>query len=131
MGAVFIVLGQAGTSVYGAYEVLVSMGIISYFIPYLFVFGALIRLQREPAGPGVIRIPGGKPAATAWGVLGFTTTLITIGFSVLPAPDDPHQLLAVVKIVGLTALLLALGVVTFVWGKSRAAREAAPPDFET
>ncbi|MGH9683320.1 MAG: APC family permease [Candidatus Acidiferrales bacterium] len=130
MGTVFIVLGQAGTSVYGAYEVLVSMGIISYFIPYLFVFAALIRLQREPAGPDVIRIPGGKPVATALGILGFTTTLITIGFSVLPAPDDPHQLLAVVKIVGLTALLLALGVVTFIWAKSRAAREAVPPRLQ-
>ena len=51
-GVIFIVLSQAGTSVYGAYEVLVSMGIITYFIPYLFVFASLIRLQREPAGPG-------------------------------------------------------------------------------
>src|ERR1700690_1140610 len=73
-GVVFIVLSQAGTSVYGAYEVLVSMGIISYFIPYLFVFASLIRLQREPAGPDIMRIPGGKRLATALGALGFTTT---------------------------------------------------------
>ena len=49
---VFIFLGQAGASVYGAYEVLVSMGIITYFIPYLYLFAALIRLQREPAAAG-------------------------------------------------------------------------------
>ena len=67
-GVVFILLSQAGTSVYGAYEVLVSMGIISYFIPYLFVFAALIRFQREAASPEVIRIPGGKPVAIALGV---------------------------------------------------------------
>ena len=121
-GVIFIVLGQAGTSVYGAYEVLVSMGIISYFIPYLFVFASLIRLQREPAGPDIMRIPGGKRVATALGALGFTTTLITIIFSVLPAEDDPHQALAVVKIVGLTLLLLAMGVFVFVWGKSQAAK---------
>ena len=35
LGAVFIFLGQAGTSVKGAYDVLVSMGVITYFIPYL------------------------------------------------------------------------------------------------
>src|SRR5262249_12255765 len=34
---VFIFLGQAGTSVRGAYDALVSMGIISYFIPFLFM----------------------------------------------------------------------------------------------
>ena len=117
-GVVFIVLSQAGTSVYGAYEVLVSMGIISYFIPYLFVFAALIRFQREPAPPGVIRIPGGRPVATALGVLGFTTTLITIVFSVLPAADEPHKFLAVAKILGLTFVLLAVGVIAYVWGKS-------------
>jgi glutamate:GABA antiporter len=124
-GVIFIVLGQAGTSVYGAYEVLVSMGIITYFIPYLFVFASLIRLQREPAGPEVMRIPGGRPAAFALGVLGFATTLVTIAFSVIPADDEPHKALAVVKIVGLTALLLAIGVFAFGWGKSHAAKNPA------
>ncbi|MGA2844867.1 MAG: APC family permease [Candidatus Acidiferrales bacterium] len=121
-GVIFILLGQAGTSVYGAYEVLVSMGIISYFIPYLFVFASLIRLQREPPGPDIMRIPGGRPVAIVVGILGFTTTLITIAFSVIPAEDDPHKLLAVVKIIGLTILLLAMGVFVFVWGKSQAAK---------
>ncbi len=124
-GVIFIMLGQAGTSVYGAYEVLVSMGIITYFIPYLFVFASLIRLQREPVGPEVMRIPGGRPAAFALGVLGFTTTLVTIAFSVIPADDEPHKVLAVVKIVGLTALLLAVGVFAFAWGKSHAAKNPA------
>src|ERR1700722_5647611 len=121
-GVVFILLSQAGTSVYGAYEVLVSMGIISYFVPYLFVFAALIRFQSEPASPEVIRIPGGKPVAIALGTLGFTTTLVTIIFSIIPAEDDPHKILAVTKIIGLTVLLLAMGVFAFVWGKSQAAK---------
>src|SRR5208282_187541 len=123
-GVIFIVLGQAGTSVYGAYEVLVSMGIITYFIPYLFVFASLIRLQREPAGPEVMRVPGKRPAAIALGVLGFTTTLVTIAFSVIPADDEPHKVLAVVKIVGLTALLLAIGMVAYAGGKSHAANNS-------
>jgi amino acid transporter len=118
-GVIFIVLSQAGTSVYGAYEILVSMGIITYFIPYLFVFASLIRLQREPTGPETMRIPGGKPAAIALGTLGFTTTLITILASVMPAADEPHKLLAIAKIVGLTALLLAIGVLMFEFGKHR------------
>src|ERR1700727_804947 len=118
-GVVFILLSQAGTSVYGAYEVLVSMGIISYFVPYLFVFAALIRFQSEPASPEVIRIPGGKPVAIALGTLGFTTTLVTIIFSIIPAADEPHKLLADAKIVGLTFALLGLGVVAFLLGKSR------------
>src|SRR5262249_8762884 len=68
---VFVFLGQAGTSVRGAYDALVSMGIISYFIPFLFIFAAIVKLQREPAGPEVFHVPGGAPVAKLFGVLGF------------------------------------------------------------
>ena len=64
-GALFIFLGQAGTSIKGAYDVLVSMGVITYFIPFLYLFAAMFKLQKEPAGPDVIRVPGGKPVARA------------------------------------------------------------------
>ncbi|MFZ3329576.1 MAG: APC family permease [Candidatus Acidiferrales bacterium] len=124
-GAIFIVLSQAGTSVYGAYEVLVSMGIITYFVPYLFVFASLIRLQREPVAAGTIRIPGGRPVATALGVLGFMTTLITIIFSVIPAADEPHKFVAVAKIVGLSGVLLAVGALLYAVGGQRAAKPVA------
>ena len=61
IAGLFVFLGQAGTSVHGAYDALVSMGIIAYFIPFLFMFAAMIVLQREPAGPDVMRVPGGRP----------------------------------------------------------------------
>ncbi|MFI5114636.1 MAG: APC family permease, partial [Terriglobales bacterium] len=60
IGAIFVFLGQAGTSVKGAYDVLVSMGVITYFIPYLYLFASMFKLQSDPAGEEVIRVPGGK-----------------------------------------------------------------------
>ncbi|HUO35494.1 MAG TPA: APC family permease [Candidatus Acidoferrum sp.] len=120
-----ILLGQAGTSVNGAYEVLVSMGIISYFIPYLFVFASLIRLQREPAGPDVMRIPGGRAVANLLGIVGFLSTSVTIVFSVMPSSDEPHPMEAVAKVVLLTGLLFVTGLVAYRWGKGHAARESA------
>ncbi len=53
--AVFIFLGQAGTSVRGAYDALVSMTIIWYFIPFLFLFSAAIKLRGELKPPRVPR----------------------------------------------------------------------------
>jgi glutamate:GABA antiporter len=72
-----------------------------------------------------MRIPGGRPAAIALGALGFATTLVTIIFSAIPAGDEPHKIMAVAKIVGLTGILLAAGVLVFGWGKSRAAKHPA------
>ncbi len=120
LGVLFIFLGQAGTSVKGAYDVLASMTVITYFIPYLYVFAAMIKLQREPAGPEVIRLPGGKPVAVLLSVIGLLTTTATIMLSVVPPVDDPNQALAVLKIVGGTAVLMAAGGWIYWAGKRKA-----------
>ena len=119
--ALFIVLGQAGETVKVAYEALVGMAVIAYFLPYLLMFAALIRLQREPAGPEVRRTPGGAPVAVLMGLLGFATTAISIGLAVLPPPEARNPGLAVVKVVGSTVALLVLGAWLYWRGKARRA----------
>jgi len=125
LGVVFIFLGQAGTSVKGAYDVLVSMGVITYFVPYLYLFGAMIKLQREPAGPDVIRVPGGKAVAKLVAAVGFLTTTLTIALSLIPPPDEPNKPLAVLKVVGGCGALLFIGAWIYVAGRHRAAQASA------
>jgi amino acid transporter len=115
----FVFLGQAGTSVRGAYDALVSMGIIAYFIPFLFMFAAMIKLQPEPAGPEVIRVPGGARMAFALAALGFVTTAVSIVLACIPPDDEPNKTLAVVKVVGLSLLLVLVGVAVYVNGRRR------------
>ena len=119
IGVLFVFLGQAGTTVRGAYDVLVSLGIITYFLPYLFLFGAMFRLQREPTGPQVIRVPGGKPMAWLLSCVGFSTASLTIALSFLPSPEEGHPLVAIFKVVGGTAVLLAAGAFLYWFGKRR------------
>jgi len=119
VAALFVFLGQAGTSVKGAYDALVSMSVISYFIPFLFLFGSMIRLQKEAAGPEAIRVPGGKPVAIVLASLGFATTAVSIMLSVIPPENEPNKGLAVVKVVGLCTLLVAIGTAIFWRGNSR------------
>jgi len=121
-GMAVTLLGQAGTSVRGAYQVLVSMGIISYFVPYVFLFAAMIRLQSRPVGPDVRRVPGGKPVAIALATLGLASTAITILLSAVPADDEPNKTLAVIKVVGGTAVLIAAGVAVFLFSRWKTRR---------
>ena len=107
IAGLFVFLGQAGTSVHGAYDALVSMGIIAYFIPFLFMFAAMIVLQREPAGPDVMRVPGGTPAAIALAATGFIVTAVSIVLACIPPDEEPNKALAVVKVVGSSAILVA------------------------
>jgi len=122
IAGLFIFLGQTGTSVRGAYDALVSMGIIAYFIPFLFMFAALIALQREPAGPDVMRVPGGPPMAIALASLGFIVTAISIVLACIPPDEEPNKTFAVVKVVGASLALVAIGVIVYVAGRKRASQ---------
>ena len=119
IAGLFVFLGQAGTNVRGAYDALVSMGIIAYFIPFLFMFAAMIALQREPAGPDVVRVPGGKPVAIALAALGFVVTAVSIVLACIPPDDEPNKMLAVVKVVGASAVLVGIGAIIYAIGKRR------------
>ncbi len=118
--ALFTALSQAGTGVKGAYDALVSMTVLAYFIPLLLVFAALIAAQGEPAPPGTVRVPGGKPVAITMGVLGFLTTAVSMVLAALPPADAQNTALAVGKVIGGTLLLLAVGSLLYARGRARA-----------
>jgi glutamate:GABA antiporter len=123
-GAAFALLGQAGTSVRGAYDVLVSLSVISLFLPYLMLFAATIRMQSEPVGPEVRRVPGGKPVAIALASLGFLSTSVTIVLSLIPGANETNKPLAVAKVLGGTVVLVGAGVLVFVLEKRKATKRA-------
>jgi glutamate:GABA antiporter len=112
-GILTALLGQAGTNVRGAYDALVGMSVLTTFIPFLFLFGAMIRVQSRATESGVLRVPGGRPVAVALAMLGLASTAATIVLSTIPAADDPHPALAVVKIIGSAVAMLGLGIVLF------------------
>jgi glutamate:GABA antiporter len=119
LAAAVALLGQAGSTVRGAYDVLVGMGVITYFIPFLFLFAAHIRLQGEPAREGAFRIPGGRPVAVAAAAVGFASTALSAVLAAFP-PGDGQPWLAAAKVVGGSAFLAALGAVLYLRGKRRA-----------
>lgn len=121
LAALLVFLGQTGTSVKGAYDVLTSMALIPTYIPFLFLFAAMIKLQSEPAGPEVIRPPGGKPVAILLAVLGFITTVAAIILSVIPAEDEINKPLAIAKVIGLALILALIGAAIYF---SRSKRQA-------
>lgn len=125
-GMAMALLGQAGTSVRGAYDVLVGMAVLTQFLPYLFVFSAMIRVQGRSVESDVRRVPGGRPVAIAIASLGLASTALTIVLSTIPDADDPHPALAVVKVIGATALLVGAGVLVFLVGAWKRRNTVSP-----
>lgn len=123
-GAVFGALSQAGASIRGAYDMLVAMGVITYFIPYLFLFASAARLQSQPPALGSFRLPGGKRSMFVLAWIGFLSTGCTIILSLFPAEDDAHPTLTFFKIAIMTLVLLGAGVAIY-----RSSRSAQQPDI--
>jgi amino acid transporter len=99
----FVFIGQAGTNVRGAYDSLVSMAVVTNFIPFLYMFAAMAKLT-------------GRKLVAA---MGFLMTLAAIVLACVPPDDDPNKLLAVIKIVGVSTALMAAGAIIFYLGKRR------------
>lgn len=119
------ILGQAGETPKQAYEILVSLGVVAFFLPYIAMFAAMIRLQWEPAGPEVVRPPGGRPTAILLGATGLATSVAAVILACVPPPGEADGRRYVFKVVGLSALLVASGVLAWVIGNARRRADAA------
>jgi amino acid transporter len=124
IAALFAVLGQAGTSVKGAYDILVDMTVITTMLPFLSLFGAAIRLSGGARRPGEMRVPGGRATIVVLAFVGLMTTVGATVLAFLPAPDEPNPTLAICKVIGLSAIILGAGAAVYATAKVRALRLA-------
>ena len=118
----FLLLSQINDTTRGAYQSLVDVAIILYFIPFLYMFAAVIRLGRRPdraSNPHAILVPGGQPGLWICGALGFFVVLIAIFFSVIPPGDTSSKTLFEFKVVLTTVAAIALGLILY-WRGARA-----------
>ena len=119
IAACFIFLGQGGTSVRGAYDVLVSTTVISTLIPFLLLFASAFPLSAGPPLPEDLRPVGGRLTILAAATIGFLTTLFAVILALIPPTNEPDKTLSVSKIIGLTVLMVGSGAVLYVAGARR------------
>src|ERR1700677_4686287 len=109
IAAAFAFLGQAGTTVKGAYDVLISMMVVAVMLPFISLFASTIPRSAGATAPGELAVPGGRPTLIIMALVALVTTLGSIALAFVPAPDDVHPLLTALKVVGMTAVLLLTG----------------------
>jgi amino acid transporter len=106
IAALLILIGQAGTTVRGAYDMLVAMSVISYFIPLLLMFAAAYRLAG--VGPVAETLVSPRVMRTL-AALGFAVIATGTLLALVPSAGEARPGLAIAKLVVLTALLVAAG----------------------
>jgi amino acid transporter len=118
--AVIVILSQAGDTLKGAYDFLVAMSVLSYTLPFLFLFAVLLTVQGRKASPQAWRIPGGRAAALTVAIAGLITTALAVLCTLVPSPDAQNPSGEVLKLVFASAVLMASGVAFYIAARHRA-----------
>jgi amino acid transporter len=123
-GAILL-LSQISETTVSAYQILVDATNILYFIPFLYMYAAVIKLAYRPdrETSTAALIPGGKAGVWFAGGLGFIIVLASIILSVIPPGETTNKLLFEIKLIGGTGFSLLLGVMLFVRGARTKTRE--------
>ncbi len=122
-GAILLA-SQINETTRGAYQILIDAAIILYFIPFLYMFAAVIKLAHRKdrrENPHAILVPGGIPGVWISGGLGFIVVLIGIIVSLVPPGDSANKLGFELKLVAGTVASLLLGLVLY-WRGARSKR---------
>jgi amino acid transporter len=126
-GAILL-LSQVSETTVSAYQILVDATNILYFIPFLYMYAAVIKLAYRPdrdQSAGAVLIPGGKTGVWIAGGMGICIVLGAILLSVIPPGETASKLVFEVKLIGGTMSALFLGVMLYVRGARQKARAEA------
>jgi len=110
-----------------AYQLVVNAAIILYFIPFLYMFAAVIKLAARPDRKNserVVLVPGGEVGVWLAGGLGFVVVLGSIALSLIPPGEETNKPLLEMKLVGGTMAAILLGLVLYWRGAREKAKEA-------
>jgi len=119
LSTIVLLLSQFKATERTAYQVLVSAAIILYFIPFIYMYAAAIKLAWRPdraANKSAVLVPGGKFGVCAAGVLGLVVVIAGIVFSLIPPGEETNKALFEIKLVGGTVATIAVGLVLYYRG---------------
>jgi amino acid transporter len=109
LASLFVNAAGAASSIQDAYDILVNLTILIYFVPYLYLFAALVRLRRmSPDNAGGVMIPGGMSGAMTVAGVGFAATVIAIALTFLPPPGS-HAMAYETNLIVQSVAMLGLG----------------------
>lgn len=116
LASVFVTVTGTRSSIQDAYDVMVNLTILAYFVPYVYLFLALPKLRRAAAATepdGVLHIPGGRVGVWTVTAVGCGATLVSIALLFIPPPGTTSVLNFEVNLIVQSAAVLGAGLLLY------------------
>jgi amino acid transporter len=119
ISAAILVLSQINATVIGAYQFLVDMSVILYFIPFLYMYAAAIKLayRSDRKESGAVVVPGGKAGIWLTGSIAFLITLGSMALAMIP-PGGENKVAFLAKLIASTVGFIGIGLALY-WRGAR------------
>jgi amino acid transporter len=122
--SVFLSIGGGETTIQEAYDIMVNLTILVYFLPYLYLFASFIRLRSldasMPSDESTILLPGGSIGAWAIAGCGLLATVIAMGLVFVPPTGTENVLNYEANLIGQAAVLIGIGMAFYLTARRRA-----------
>jgi glutamate:GABA antiporter len=128
ISAIILIASQINATVIEAYQFLVDMSVILYFIPFLYMYAAFIKLAYRTdraSGPHGVLVPGGRIGAWIAGSLAFVVTLGSMLLAAIPPAGVKSKVGFEAKVVVVTAIFIGIGLLLYWRGATTKARVGA------
>jgi glutamate:GABA antiporter len=119
ISGVILLVAQINENTRGAYQILVDAATILYFIPFIYMYAAAIKLYARPdrlENRSAVIIPGGRLGVCLAGGLGLFVVAVGIMLSFVPPGDTANRFLFETKLVAGTLFSVLLGLVLYYRG---------------
>jgi glutamate:GABA antiporter len=126
VSGLILFLAQVNENMRGAYQILVDAAVILYFIPFIYMYAAAIKLYTRAdrrQNSSAVLIPGGRLGVVLAGGLGLFVVGIGIVLSFVPPGETSSKFWFEMKLVLGTVLSVALGLTLYYRGARQKAAE--------
>ena len=128
ISGIILLISQINESASSAYQILIDAAAILYYLPFMYMYAAVIKLvarRDRIENTRAVLIPGGRVGVWIAGGLGFVVMLASIFFSLVPPDGTPNKWVFEMKLVGGTVFSILFGLILYYRGARAKARETS------
>ena len=118
----FVILSGLGGKAKQVYNILISLEIVTFLIPYLYMFAAVVKFEIDKKFRGKVNLPGGNKNAMAAGITGFFVVGISLFLALIPGNEVKDTFAFYSTVLISLALNMSVGIGLYLYAKKKSTK---------